>query len=113
MESLGSAILETPLTLCSIASTMSYTPELDYKDLLPKTPHIWVILHREIKLIAIRETYPNWLAFIVIEGSIYNTGEEYKSLMLPSSKPCELQQWPTTLAKCAHWYSSKKISRRK
>lgn len=61
-----------PQTLQTIA-IVPYTLELDGKSLLLKTPHTWVIVLEESKLVQMQILHLYWLAFIALEGAVYTT----------------------------------------
>lgn len=58
-----------PQNITAITNTFGYSPELDGKILLMKTPHTWVIGYGDIKLVLNLILHPYWLALIVLEDA--------------------------------------------
>ena len=64
---------ETSL-LYAIAFNFGYPLGHDDKTTSMKTPHCCVTEHEETKMITIWKLHPNWLVFIVLQGSMHAPG---------------------------------------
>lgn len=69
----------TPPKKLVISIALCYCSELDCKTLLLKILYIWIIKHREIKMVPTWKLYPCWLAFM--QGLCKG---EKSSIVLPS-----------------------------
>lgn len=67
---------------------MDYSPRLNCKSLLLKKTLIYEAEHAEVELVPNLDLHPYWLAFLVLEGTLYATEEKGNHQYLTDTNSC-------------------------
>lgn len=83
-----------------------YPLELEGKTLLLKIPYTWVMGHGENKMVLTWKLQASWLAFIVLQGSVFTAKEESNQQGYPDISSANYNNdWPgkiCPLVQCWH-----------
>lgn len=74
-----------------MVGALAYSPVVNSKAPLLKTPHTQVIEHEDSKLLLTWKPHTHWLAFTVLAGAMQATRTEKSSSITASCELCELQ----------------------